>query len=341
VGLDDPIGKDDRMLNMITSHSLWRVFWISVAAAVAATLAIYTLQPRLDQVPHLPDSGAAWYYWKRIDPDAMSRLSAWGGYVLHQGFFWGLIWWAKKHRDTLKDRGVMHGVNWVGLLGTAGFIALHYVQTAVWYDGLAQDVSVFSSQVSVIFLLVIVLMMEAPRRGLFFGYGGGWLKGARQVLIQYHGYYFAWAVTYTFWFHPMETSAGHLLGFFYTFLLLLQGAFVFTRVHTNRWWTMVLEVSVLVHGVIVALVAGQELWAMFFFGFAGIFVVTQMHGLGLSRLVRVIIGAAFVLATVVVYSDRGWGKLNEILRIPIIDYAIVGLLGGILILFLKRKKRTA
>ena len=235
----------------------------------------------------------------------------------------------------------MHLVNWIGLIGTFAFIGLHYLQTAIWYDGLAQDTSVFSSQISVIFLLIIVLMIEAPRRGLFFGYAGGWLKTLRPMLIRYHGYYFAWAVIYTYWFHPMETTPGHLLGFFYTFLLLIQGAFVFTRVHTNKWWTVTLEVSVLVHGVTVALVAGQEIWPMFLFGFAAMFIVTQMHGLGLSRLVRGIILAIFAGAVFVVYSERGWAQLNEIIRIPVIDYGLLAILGGLAIWFTRRRRKAA
>lgn len=327
---------------MNQTQILWRAFWGAVVVAAIATLGILTLAPRLGQIALLPDQGAAWYYWKLPEPTFWSHATAWGFYGAHQLFFWGLIWWATKNRDLLRDRGRMHTVNWVGLGGTAVFAALHYVQTAIWYDGLAQVTSVFSSQLSVIFLLIIVLMIEAPRRGLFFGYGGGWLAGARGVLIRYHGYYFAWAVTYTYWFHPMETTYGHLLGFFYTFLLMLQGAFVFTRVHTNRWWTAVLEGSVLVHGVVVALVAGQEFWPMFFFGFAGIFVVTQMHGLGLSRLVRGAILAAFIAGIAVVYSDRGLANLNEVLRIPVIDYVLVGVLGGLVVLAVRwRRRRTA
>jgi len=320
---------------------LWITLWIAVGLSVLATLSILLLNPILRQVELLPDQGAAWYYWKLPEPSFWTRATAWGFYLAHQVFFWGLIRWAVKNRDKLRDRGVMHPVNWIGLAGTGFFIALHYLQTAFWYDGLAQDTSVFSSQISVIFLLVIVLIMEAPRRGIVFGVGGKWLAPARQWLIRYHGYYFAWAVVYTYWFHPMETTPGHLLGFLYTFLLLLQGAFVFTRVHTNKWWTAMLEVSVLIHGVTVALVAGQEFWPMFFFGFAALFVVTQMHGLGLPRWVHWLVYTAFVGGIWAVYSDRGWGNVNEVFRIPIIDYGLVVVLGGalVLVLWLIRRRR--
>lgn len=323
----------------MTLSPLWRAFWIAVIGATVLSAAILLLKPILSQIALLPDEGAAWYYWKLPEPTVMSRATAWGFYILHQAFFWGLIIWAQRNRDRLRDRSKLHPMNVIGLVGMLGFGLLHYLQTAVWYDGLAQDTSVFSSQVSVIFLLVIVLIMEAPRRGLFFGYAGGWLKGARQVLIRYHGYYFAWAVTYTYWFHPMETTLGHLLGFWYTFLLMIQGALIFTRVHTNKWWTVTLEVTVLVHGTTVALVGGQEFWPMFFFGFAGMFVVTQMHGLGLSRLIRWLFVLAYAVGVYLVYSQRGWEYLNEIIRIPAIDYILVAVIGGLIVLGLWIKNR--
>ena len=324
---------------------LWRTFWASIGLTLIASLAILLLEPRLSQIELLPDKGFSWYYWKLPEQTLGGQISAWGLYIAHQLFFWGLIWWATKNRDLLRDRNRLHAVNWIGLAGSATFVALHYLQTAVWYDGLAQDTSVFSSQVSVIILLVIVLIMEAPRRGFFFGKGGKWTSGLRPMLIKYHGYYFAWAVVYTFWFHPMETTWGHILGFFYTILIMIQGAFAFTRVHTNRWWTMLLEASVVIHGVTVALVAGQEIWPMFLFGFLAIFVVTQMYGLGLSRLSRIAIITTFVAAVLFAYSFRGWENLNEVARIPVIEYGVAILiaalmLGGLKIINYVRTRRA-
>ena len=60
---------------------------------------------------------------------------------------------------------------------------------------------------------------------------------------KYHGYFFAWATIYTFWYHPMDNTTGHLIGFFYMFLLLLQGSLFLTRIHVNKYWTVVQEVD--------------------------------------------------------------------------------------------------
>tara|TARA_B100000959_G_C14881941_1_gene582923 strand:+ start:185 stop:1156 length:972 start_codon:yes stop_codon:yes gene_type:complete len=319
---------------------LYKAWSLAVMLAALATAGILLLESQLQQVILLPDQGAAWYFWKRTDPNLISQGTAWGGYITHQLFIWGIISWAQKNREKLSDRSKMHAINWIALGGTAAFGLMHFIQTAFWYDGLAQNVSVFSSQASVILLLVVVLMIEAPRRGLFFGSGGKKFIGIRPFLIRYHGYYFSWAVVYTFWFHPMETTWGHLFGFFYTFLLMIQAGFIFTRVHTNRWWTLTLEVLVLFHGVVVALLAGQEFWPMFLFGFLMMFIVTQMHGLGLSKLTRWLLAALFIFALVFVYSDRGWSQINEILRIPMIDYLLVFVLAG-LILLTKKLARKA
>ena len=233
-------------------------FALSVLFALVASVAILGLAPWISGIQFPPDQGYNWYLWKRPDPDVWSRATAWGGYIAHQLFLWGLIWWAQTNRGKLRDRTTMHPLNWVALGGTAVFALLHGLQTALFYDGLAQDLPVMTSQGSVILLLVVVLLMEAPRRGLFFGTGKGWFAALRPMLIRSHGYYFAWAVTFTYWYHPMEVTCGHIAGFLYTFLLFIQASFIFTRVHTNRWWTFALEASVLIHGVIVALVAGQD-----------------------------------------------------------------------------------
>ena len=177
-------------------------------------------------------------------------------------------------------------VNVAALGLNALFVGLHFAQTHVWYDGLAQDVSIFASQGSVVLLLVWVLLMENQRRGLAFGRPAPFAGEVVRFARTYHGYLFAWAIVFTFWFHPLVATPGHLVGFFYMFLLLVQGSLFFTRAHLNRWWTVSLEVLVLAHGALVAAVAGNGLWPMFAFGFGAVFVITQMHGLGLSRGVR-------------------------------------------------------
>lgn len=275
----------------------------------------------LDRSMLLEDQGASWYYWKLPEPTFWTRATAWGFYLAHQVTLWGLIYYAQSRR--LKYTGGLHPVNRWALSANAFFILVHFVQTHLWYDGLAQDVSIWSSQVSVIILLVWVLLMENNRRGMFWGKPLPIRKSIISFARKYHGYYFAWATIYTFWYHPMESTPGHLVGFLYMFLLMLQGSLFFTRAHTNRVWTFMLEFGVLVHGTLVAVYQGNNLWPMFFFGFAGLVVLTQMHGLGLSSRVRWLVFGAYLTGALLIYSQRGWDRLYELASIPLIEYLSV------------------
>lgn len=258
---------------------------------------------RLDHSGFYPDFGADWYYWRLPAPTFWTRAAAWGGYLLHQFTLWGLIYYAQTRVKTYSSG--LHRVNVIALAANAFFILLHFVQTHLTYDGLAQDVSIWSSQVSVVILLVWTLLMENKRRGLFAGKKVNFSKRLIDFARKYHGYYFAWATIYTFWYHPMENTPGHLVGFFYMFLLLLQGSLFLTRIHTNRYWTVVQEVTVAFHGALVAVYQGNNMWPMFFFGFAGIFVLTQMHGLRLPNWTKALIFVAYLAGAVLVYSGRG------------------------------------
>jgi len=305
------------------------------------TALIWWTGQRLAAIPHLPDEGPSWYYWKLIEPTFWSRATAWGFYALHQVSIWALIYYAQTR--VKRYTAGLHRVNVIALAVNAFFVVLHLVQTQIWYDGLAQDVSIWSSQGSVVLMLVMILIMENRRRGLFFGKKVPLPKSAMEFVRKYHGYVFAWATVYTFWYHPMEPTQAHLIGFLYMFLLFLQGSLFLTRIHVNRWWMLVQEVTVLVHGTLVALMQGNGLWPMFAFGFGGILVITQTFGVPLPRWARWGALALYGGLALVVYSQLGWLRINEIVRIPLIEYALVfalaGLIGGVLWL-VGRLRRT-
>ena len=144
------------------------------------------------------------------------------------------------------------------------------------------------------------------------------------VVRHYHGYIFAWATVYTFWYHPMVNTSGHLIGFLYMFLLLLQGSLFFTRVHVNRWWTLMQEVTVTDPRRAGGGDAGQRHLADVLFGFGGIFVITQMHGLGLPRWARFGCCWAFTSPGRCGSTAGAAGRSsNEIIRIPLIEYLAV------------------
>ncbi len=290
--------------------------WGGILFSFVFTGLIWLLGDRLAAFPKLPDQGPAWYYWKLADPTFITRLSAWGLYAVHQVVIWGLIYYAQTRVKTYT--GGLHPVNIVALGVNALFVVLHLLQTHLFYDGLAQDVSIFSSQGSVILMLVWILLMENKRRGMFFGKKAPISKSVVDWARKYHGYVFAWAIIYTFWYHPTEHTMGHLIGFAYTFLLLLQGSLFFTRLHINKWWMLTQEITVAVHGTLVAVQQGQGIWP--------IFVVTQMWGLGLSKPWKIALITLFVAGAGVVYWGRPLTDVLRIAAIPAIEYISVGVL---------------
>jgi hypothetical protein len=306
--------------------------WAGIAFSLGFTALIWWAGQRLESIPLLPDSGAAWYYWRLPEPTFWTHFTAWGFYLAHQIVMWGLIWYAQSR--VKKYTAGLHQVNLWALGANVFFILLHFAQTHIWYDGLAQDVSIFSSQGSVIVMLVWILLMENSRRGLFWGKRVPFSQRVISFARKYHGYVFSWAAVYTFWYHPMVNSSGHLIGFFYMFLLLLQGSLFLTRVHVNRWWTLTQEFVVLVHGTLVAVQQGNGIWPMFLFGFAGIFILTQMHGLRLPAWAKWTFLAIYAGGIVVVYNTN-WPQINEVIRIPVIEYLAVAVLAGLIWLGIK------
>lgn len=302
-----------------STRALWGGILFSLLFTGLIAVAGVWLEPL--ESTFLPDTGASWYWWKLPQATFWSRATAWLFYALHQVAFWGLIYYAQT-RVGRYTKG-LHRVNVWALGMNAGFILLHFIQTHIWYDGLAQDVSIWSSQFSVVLMLVFILLMENKRRGLFFGKKAPLSKSATQWMRKYHGYIFAWAAVYTFWYHPMSDTMGHLIGFFYMFLIMLQGSLFLTRIHLNRYWMLTQEVLVLFHGTLVAVEQGNNMWPMFFFGFLGIFVITQVHGLGWPNWARWASVALWLLGAFLVYSERGLNKLEEIIRIPLIEYLLV------------------
>ena len=302
--------------------------WIGILFSLGFVGLIWLLGSKLDSVQLAPDQGASWYYWKLPNPTFWTRATAWGFYLLHQLSFWGLIYYAQTRVKKYSTK--MHWVNYAALAVNAFFILLRILQTQLWYDGLAQDVSIWSSQISVIILLVWVLLMENRTRGIFFGKPAPLSKDLIRFARKYHGYFFAWATVYTFWYHPTIATSGHMIGFLYMFLLLLQGSLFFTRIHINRWWMLFQEVAVLVHGTLVAVMQGNGMWPMFAFGFGGVFVITQMHGLKLPKWLRWTFLAIYITLALLVYSARDITMIHQIAWIPVIEYLVVFALAGVL-----------
>ncbi len=317
-----------------------RSMWIlGLVIAVISSLGVFLLAPYTNSIQFPEDQGFNWYYWKLPNPDFMSRATSWGFYALHQIFIWGCIAWALRNREKLTNWKTLHPLNYIMLGGTAVFIFLHYIQTAIWFDGLGQDIPVILSQGSVIVVLVIILIMEAPRRGLFFGEGKSWFTKLRPFLFRYHGYYISWAVVFTFWYHPMYPTWGHVTGFFYMFLIFLQLSMIYTNLHVNKYWTFIIETAVILHAIVMAVVNGNGMWAMFGFGFLSMLLITQMHGIGLSKAQKWGVTIASFVALIIAYYFRGYEHISEVIRIPLLEYPGALAIGALLLLLLRNSSK--
>ena len=288
----------------------------------AAILAMGGVLSQFEIIPHPEDPLV--YEWQLAEQTAWGQLTAWLGFAVHQLLIWATIAYAQKRYSKRDYSNTLRPVNLWALGINLVFIGLHYLQSLFFYDGIAQDLPGWTAQFAVALMLIVVLGMENQRRGLFFGKKVKFRKAFTDGLRKYHGYFFSFAVIYTFWFHPMVATWGHLIGFIHVVLVMAQGSMMFMRVHLNKRWTLLLEILVLPHAVQVALNQTSNMWPMFFFGFAAIFLVTQMHGLGLKRWVRQVFYSSFLLLTLYVYFVlREPYEVNEVLRIPLIEYLIL------------------
>jgi hypothetical protein len=313
---------------------------LPAAAACAAAVGAVALAGRRP-VEFAPYSGKPGHYrWISAVPRPGARESAWAGYMLHQLGIWGCIYAAQRSRPAYADG--MRPLNWVALAVNAAGAGLHFAQTRRYYDGLALDVPEGTALGSAAFVLMLTQALESPRRGLILGLRSRALPPElTRFARRYHGYIFSWATVYNFWYHPLDPLPAHLGGLYHTLLLFVQSSLLFTRAHRDPRWTLALEMLVLPHAVITTVMKGSGYAPMFTFGFLGMFVLSQMHGLGLSPRARAGIGAAYVAAALAWYAGRGeLRRLPDILRVPVLEYGVVGLL-ALLTVLLRALRRQA
>lgn len=295
--------------------------WWGLAGCAAVMAMILLMAPYSDDVVLTVKSGSWWYMWQLQDATIWTRLSAWLPYSIHQIAIWFLI--AEARRERPRYIFGLHSFNVWALGINSFFIVLHIFQTKLFYDGLAQDTHEATSMGSVVLMLFLIFLMENRRRGMFFGKSVKFMSNVGDTVRRYHGYYFSWAVVYVFWYHPVEMTQGHLAGFAYMMLLLLQSSLFFTRFHTNRYWTVFLETLFVIHGAVVAWFimdrGDNGPWSMFLFGGMAVFLITQMHGLGLSRNGKLAI-ALPMLAVMATFYINFPDTLVGVTRLPLINY---------------------
>ncbi|MGE5073795.1 MAG: hypothetical protein ACM3MF_10230, partial [Anaerolineae bacterium] len=101
----------------------------TVIAATAADLSGFSIVGRT--VPFA-------YPWRLSEPSMVARLTAWGGYLLHNLLAWGILYAAQRQHPKFNTRLRWFNMGMIAVHLT--FIVLHILQTQFFYDGLAQDV---------------------------------------------------------------------------------------------------------------------------------------------------------------------------------------------------------
>ena len=152
------------------TYSLKKALIIALIVSLGFVAANYFVSTTLERFRAvlLPDTGAAWYYWKLPMPQLWATITMWVLYAAHQLSVWVLIF-------RLKDQPLLQkGRNWKNKF-LASYSQCRVHRGCIFYRQLSfttrlqQFVPVMSSQGSVIVMLVFILIMLNQRRGLFFG----------------------------------------------------------------------------------------------------------------------------------------------------------------------------
>jgi len=277
------------------------------------------------------------YPWRLATTTSAARISTWLGYLVHQfGQFYILAnvqWLSRTGQIQAKWSSQYQWWNWQMMYLNVAMVLYKCIQGHIWYEGLAVDVPEGTAMGAVVAILIGAIVIEIPYRGLFFG-------RCKRIPIphfndivtfakRYHGYMISFGIVYDFHYHPMESTVGHLGGFFYQSLLFWQSTSFLHYSHRNKNWTLLLEIWVLIHGSITAMIQPGFGWQVFLFGFSVIFLVNQIWGIPAIRRMSqpsrtATISAAYAIFLVMAYygfkDSNGYYRMTFI---PVTEFAFV------------------
>lgn len=217
-----------------------------------------------------------------VDP-FIGQLISWILYIPHQLIQWWILY--KAQQEQPKYSTEWRWFNWWMLYTNGIFMALKLVTNALSYNAMSSHLPLWFGQGAVFNILLMVLAMQVPVRGMCCGTcsrgckvgkkkccndGKIWTEFA-MFLRKYHGYYMLFGVTSDWYYHPLEASPGHLTGILNDLLILWQSICMYTPAHRNKWWCIACEFIVTFHGPLIALGRGGGA-GMFGFGFTIVFM---------------------------------------------------------------------
>ncbi|KAI9142483.1 hypothetical protein BKA69DRAFT_255150 [Paraphysoderma sedebokerense] len=285
------------------------------------------------------------YPWRSLNPSDVGRALAWIFYGIHQLLTWLIIYLAvrAKEQKHITWTNYRNSYSNAMMIVHLTFATLKFVHSRLFYDGLAYDLPEILTQCSVLVFLIIALIVDMPRRGLFFGKVKSmeWYKQEfKEVAKKYHGFAASFGVVINFWYHPVETTLAHFLGFFYQLLMMVHTSLLFHVDHRNRYWTLFLEVNVLIHGFTTGLIQENSAYLVFLYGFATVFFVTQIWGIPSTRwqsfltqkkkitkeYIALIVGVlvAYLAFAITNFAlEKKIQRLFLLLAIPVAEYGLV------------------
>ncbi len=132
----------------------------------------------------------------------IGRILAWGFFLVHLGIIWYLIYYAQTKQRKYSTN--LQKFNIIALITNAVFSFLHLFRTHTTYDGLAMSYAPQISQAAVFIMLLMILIMENRRRGMFFGKPAPTITSeVVRAMRKYHVYFFALFIIQEFHFNPM------------------------------------------------------------------------------------------------------------------------------------------
>jgi hypothetical protein len=285
------------------------------------------------------------YAYRLREPSLLHYVLPWLLYFLHQGLHLRILYKAFKEQPAYSSE--WRWFNWAQLKLHGVFLCLKYLQTWTTYDGMAAHLPLAWGVATVASFLFVVYTMHVPTRGIIFGYGTHIkaANGAALFLRKYHAFFFSFAILNDFWYHPFESTAGHMLGILNDILMLWQSIFIYTHSHRNTYWMLILEIIVLPHSGLIAIDRGW--WSgngsagAFSFGYFIFLLLNQMHGpkMNLSKLQKFFLFLVFLLGLCLTYGLRvepstkddgkprkGFEEVAEIFqRMPLICFMFIGI----------------
>ncbi len=315
-----------------------KIFMWAIFIVLLISLLPIVLDPIVSDQPLALKNGPFDYFWQLKERSSSIMIMVWFWFLVH--FFGNALLFQLRRADNNLKKMQFSQYNIYLLLFNGSLILIHILHSVIFYDMFAQDFPSYTSQISVIIMLVILLLIQNSKRGFIFGIKLQNQK-ALNLLYKIHGPIFLLALTYTLWFHSFINTIGHIVGFFYMYLLFIQVSYTGTKIHYNGKWVAFLEAFVLFHGTSVAIFnQNSSLWSMFFFGFLFMFIASQMYSFTKNKTLIVTISIMYLILTITYYFSTSIININEIIRIPVIEYGLALIIYFILCSYLYIKSKS-